>query len=64
MDDETNKSRGSDGEVKLLRRRIEELEIILHTYKKTLKESDEIKLSGNSSFRLENVNYHSIKYTI
>ena len=44
-----------DGETKLLRKRVEELEIILSTYKKMLKESDEIKLGENSSFRFENV---------
>ena len=54
MTDESNKY-GSDGESKLLRKRIEELEIILSTFKKTLKESDELKLGENGSFRLENV---------
>ena len=44
-----------DGETKLLRKRVEELEIILSTYKKMLKDSDEIKLGENSSFRFENV---------
>lgn len=44
-----------DNETRVLRKRIEELEIILSTYKKALKESDEIKLNANVSFRLENV---------
>lgn len=62
MGDETSKH-SADDEVKMLRRRIEELEIILSTYKKTLRESDELKVNGNSSFRLENVYFKTVFIT-